>query len=93
MKKWNVMTKEEKEFIVNSSEQINTAGQVEVLAGLSKDMYCPEVKGNCLTHGCAFFAIDRPYFDQRHIAATCTFAGKRELAFLYGYPTDWEETE
>lgn len=48
--------------------------------------HCPAVNDYCLCEGCAFFVVDRPCVDRRILKATCTYAGKRDLAMWYGFP-------
>ena len=66
---------------------------VDAMVSLVEEKYCPAVKGNCKGHDCAMFVIDRPRNDPRYIEATCTFAGKRIVAWVYGEPKDFNPEE
>ena len=58
---------------------------------MAQGQYCPEVKKNCLGASCAFFEVDRPCADKRILKATCTYAGKRDLAMWDGFPKEEDE--
>lgn len=58
---------------------------------MAQNLYCPEVKKNCLGASCAFFEVDRPCADKRRLLAKCTFAGSRDLALWYGFPKEEDE--